>query len=79
MDRADRDKLYEWLENGRVDMWLRRLMKERLAELEAEIQTSEDLDGIKREVLDYSPAETRHGGAAEALGFLASRADEARG
>ena len=38
MNRDERNKLYDWLENGRLDVYLRRLMKERLAELEAALR-----------------------------------------
>jgi hypothetical protein len=52
MTREERNKLYDWLENGRVDIFLRRLMRERLAELEALISPY-------AEVMQYDRPERR--------------------
>lgn len=61
MDRTERDKLYDWLENGKVDIWLRRLMRDRLAELEAGVretltlgELTEGLAGQLAELLEYA-------------------------
>lgn len=59
MKPEERAKLYDWLENGKVDVYLRRLMKERLAELEAQVGELEyrleravswELDAHRREL-----------------------------
>lgn len=67
MDRHERDKLYDWLENGKVDVYLRRLMRERLAELEEGLRAAVGEDD---ELLQYARPERRHGGGMEALDIL---------
>ena len=59
MDRAERDKLYDWLENSTdgIDVWLRRLVQERLAELELFVHAHKN--GPKSEWADELLSYTR--------------------
>jgi hypothetical protein len=72
MDQTERDKLYDWLENGKVDVWLRRLMRERLDELEHFVRAHRDgpQGQWAEQLLHYERPTKRHGGWVEALNEL---------
>ena len=80
MDSLERDKLYDWLENSPagIDPWLRRMVLERLAELELFVDDHRTGPQGERaeELLAYERPQRRPGGRQSGAAAEARRSRE---